>query len=75
MGEEKPAQITPITEEKKEQNFIQPPSIDTLQAFCVALPVSGGRPSKMMGDNPHDFISFLKDSSVCLLYTSPSPRD
>jgi magnesium transporter len=62
MGEEKPAG-TP-TEEKKEQNNIQPPQSDSKQAFCVSLPVSGGRPSKMTGDNPHDFISFLKDSSV-----------
>jgi magnesium transporter len=67
MGEEKPAEITPITEEKKDQNIIQPPQSDTKQAFCVALPVSGGRPSKMTGDNPHDFIPFLKDSSVAWL--------
>jgi len=64
MSEEKPDGITPITEEKKEPIIIQPPQSDGKQAFCVALPVSGGRPLKMTGDNPHDFISFLKDSSV-----------
>src|SRR5659263_647668 len=67
MDEEKPAGITPITEEKKDQNIIQPPQSDTRQAFCVALPISGGRPLKLMGDNPHDFISFLKDPSVAWL--------
>jgi len=67
MDEEKPAGITPITEEKKEQKIIQPPQSDSKQAFCVALPVSGGRPLKMTGDNPHDFILFLKDSSVAWL--------
>jgi magnesium transporter len=64
MDEEKPVQITPITEEKKEPNNVQTPQSESKQAFCVSLPVSGGRPSKMTGDNPHDFISFLKDSSV-----------
>jgi magnesium transporter len=64
MDEEKPVEITQITEEKKEQNIVQPSQSDSKQAFCVSLPVTGGRPLKMMGDNPHDFISFLKDSSV-----------
>jgi magnesium transporter len=67
MGDEKLEQISPITEEKKDQKIITPPQTDSKQAFCVALPVSGGRPSKMTGDNPYDFIPFLKDSSVAWL--------
>src|SRR5659263_94983 len=66
MNEEKSAQIT-IPEEKKEPGCIPQPLPDSKQAFCVALPISGGRPLKLMGDNPHDFISFLKDSSVAWL--------
>ncbi|MCX9085188.1 MAG: hypothetical protein OIN87_10375 [Candidatus Methanoperedens sp.] len=64
MSEEKPEQISSIIEENKDQKIILPLQTDSKQAFCVALPVSGGRPFKMTGDNPHDFISFLKDSSV-----------
>ena len=66
MTEEKPAQIA-ILEEKKEPGSIPQPPTDGKQAFCVALPISGGRPIKLMGDNPHDFIPFLKDSSVAWL--------
>ncbi|MFZ3170089.1 MAG: CorA family divalent cation transporter [Candidatus Methanoperedens sp.] len=67
MNEEKTAQITSIPDEKKESGCIPLPLPDSKQAFCVALPISGGRPIKVMGDNPHDFISFLKDSSVAWL--------
>jgi len=34
------------------------------RAVCVALPISDGRPSKLIGDSPYDFVSLLKDSSV-----------
>jgi len=67
MNEEKPVEITAIIEEKKEQNNVLQSQSDGKQAFCVALPITGGRPLKKTGDNPHDFISFLKDSSVAWL--------
>ncbi|HMB44327.1 MAG TPA: CorA family divalent cation transporter, partial [Candidatus Methanoperedens sp.] len=67
MNEEKPAQTNILIEEKKESCAIPQTPPDSKQAFCVALPVSGGRPLKLIGDNPHDFISFLKDSSVAWL--------
>lgn len=34
------------------------------RAVCVALPIAEGRPSKLIGDSPYDFVSLLKDSSV-----------
>lgn len=64
MNEEK--QINPVLEEKKEPVILQSAS-ESNQAFCVALPLSGGRPLKLTGSNPHDFITFLKDSSVAWL--------
>lgn len=67
MNEEKPVEIAAIIEEKKEQNNVPQQQSDSKQAFCVALPITGGRPLKLTGDNPHDFISFLKDSSVAWL--------
>jgi magnesium transporter len=67
MNEEKPVEIIAIIEEKKEQNNVPQQQSDSKQAFCVALPITGGRPLKLTGDNPHDFISFLKDSSVAWL--------
>jgi magnesium transporter len=54
-----------IVEEKKEQ--VPVPQTNGKRAFCMALPVSGGKPLKLMGDNPHEFIQFLKDSSVAWL--------
>ncbi len=61
------AEITVIPEDKKEQNMAVSPQSNSKRAFCVALPVSGGKPSKLTGDNPHDFIPFLKDSSIAWL--------
>ncbi|MDP2845053.1 MAG: CorA family divalent cation transporter [Candidatus Methanoperedens sp.] len=62
MNEEKPVLVV---EEKKEQNIF-PPS-GSQRAFCVALPASGGKPLKLTGDNPHEFIQFLKESSIAWL--------
>ncbi len=62
MNEEKPV----LLEEKKEQNTVPPPS-SSQRAFCVSLPVSGGKPLKLTGDNPHDFIQFLKGSTIAWL--------
>lgn len=59
MNEDKPV------EEKKEQNTAPP--VSSQRAFCVALPVSGGKPVKLTGDNPHEFIQFLKESSIAWL--------
>ncbi len=67
MNEEKPVQTNTLVEEKKESCPIPQTPSDSKKAFCVALPVSGGRPLKLLGDNPHDFIPFLKDSSVAWL--------
>ncbi|MDD5473018.1 MAG: CorA family divalent cation transporter [Candidatus Methanoperedens sp.] len=64
MNEEKPV---PAPEEKKEQIAVILPKSDVNRAFCVALPVSGGKPLKLTGDNPHDFLQFLKESSVAWL--------
>ncbi len=64
MNEEKPVSAP---EEKKEQIAVIPPKSNGTRAFCVALPVSGGKPLKLTGDNPHDFLQFLKDSSVAWL--------
>jgi len=62
---EEEARITTAPEEKKEPaSLIQP---EVKRAFCVALPVTGGKPLKMTGDNPHDFIQFLSESSISWL--------
>lgn len=37
------------------------------RAVCVALPIAGGKPLKLIGNIPQDFISLLKDSSVAWL--------
>ncbi len=50
-------------EEKKEQ--VAQPS--TQRAFCVSLTIAGGKPLKLTGDNPHEFIQFLKESSIAWL--------
>ncbi len=65
---EENAGIAIVTEEKKEQNnVISVPQSNGKRAVCVALPVSGGKPLKLMGDSPHEFIPILKDSSVAWL--------
>lgn len=63
MSEEKSGVIA--ADEKKEQNIF-PPS-GSQRAFCVALPASGGKPLKLTGDNPHEFIQLLKESSIAWL--------
>lgn len=35
--------------------------------FCVSLPADGGRPVKLTGTNPHEFIPILKEASVAWL--------
>ncbi len=61
-------ETTGITiEQKKEPTAVTLPQSNGICAFCVALPVSGGKPLKLTGDNPHDFLQFLKDSSVAWL--------
>ncbi|GFO97407.1 Mg2+ and Co2+ transporter [groundwater metagenome] len=64
MTEEAP-RITPAMEEKKEHASVAQP--DARRAFCVALPVTGGKPLKLTGDNPHEFIQFLSESSISWL--------
>ncbi len=64
---EKNAGNTTITEEKKEQNSATQPQSNGKRALCVALQVSGEKPLKLTGDNPHDFIPFLKDSFAAWL--------
>ncbi|MGB8216847.1 MAG: CorA family divalent cation transporter [Candidatus Methanoperedens sp.] len=64
MSEEKQVYLP---EEKKEETIVPPPKSNGNCAFCAALPVSGGKPLKLTGDNPHDFLQFLKDSSVAWL--------
>ncbi len=51
--------------DKKEQPVAAQPN--GKPAFCMALPIAGGKPLKMTGDNPHDFIQFLKESSISWL--------
>lgn len=63
MSDEKPDVIA--REEKKEQNTVL--FSGSQRAFCVALPASGGKPLKLTGDNPHEFIQFLKESSIAWL--------
>lgn len=58
MNDEKPA-----IEEKKEQVAAS----NTQRAFCVALPVGGGRPLKLIGENPHEFIQAIKEASIAWL--------
>ncbi len=59
--------ITPAVEEKKDQPSAAQFQPNGKGAFCMALPVSGGKPLKMTGSNPHEFIQFLKESSVAWL--------
>lgn len=65
MNEENPALMA--IEEKKEESNIPPFPSSSQRAFCVALPIAGGRPLKLTGDNPHEFIQFLKESSIAWL--------
>ncbi len=65
MSEETQAIVTEVTAEKKEQIAVA--QSDSKRAFCMALPVAGGRPLRLTGDNPHEFIPFLKDSCVAWL--------
>ena len=65
MTEINPTATAVPAEEKKDQNAPLPS--DTSRAFCVVLPVSGGRPLKLTGDNPHEFIPILKDASIAWL--------
>ncbi len=64
MNDEKQAN-TVLTEGKKEQNTA--PQNNGSRALCVALPISGGKPLKFIGDSPHEFIPFLKESSIAWL--------
>ena len=59
MGDENNSNI--FIDEKKEQPAISGPNN---RAVCVAIPISGGRPSRLIGDSPYDFIPLLKDSSA-----------
>ncbi len=56
-----------ITGEKKEENKSLQSQPDGKLAFCVALPKSGGKPLKLTGENPHEFMQFLNDSSIAWL--------
>ena len=51
--------------DKKEQPAVS--QANGKRAFCMALPIAGGKPLKMTGDNPHDFIQLLKESSISWL--------
>jgi len=52
-------------EEKKEQSGAHPSSGH--RAFCVALPSSGGKPARLTGNEPHEFVLAIKDSSISWL--------
>ncbi|VVB95550.1 CorA-like Mg2+ transporter protein [uncultured archaeon] len=62
MIEEK-VETTSAGMEKKEQIA----QSNCKSAFCVALPSSGGRPVKLTGESPHEFMPLLKDSAVAWL--------
>ena len=64
---EETAGVIVITEEKKELNNIVLAQSNGKRAYCVALPVSGGKPVKLTADSPHEFIQFLKESSIAWL--------
>ena len=64
---EEPAGMLNSTQPKKEESSVTQPQPQSYRSFCVALPVSGGKPLKLSGDNPHDFLQFLKDSSIAWL--------
>jgi len=65
MTEEKTGTIDIQTEEKIKDGIdkviIPQPNN---KAVCVALPVAGGKPLKLTGNNPQEFMPLLKDSSV-----------
>lgn len=67
MDEEKQATTITVNEEKKEQYTSPAFQSNSLPAFCVALPITGGRPLKLTGESPHEFIPLLKSSSVAWL--------
>jgi magnesium transporter len=70
--ENKKEEIEKIKEyEKIKETEKQQDSIDKIvvpqfnnKAVCVALPISGERPSKLVGNGPYDFVSLLKESTV-----------
>jgi len=67
MTEENPTAPTVLAEDKKDHIPVPLLPSDASRAFCVALPVSGGRPLKITGDNPHEFIPILKEASIAWL--------
>lgn len=65
MAEEKIGAIDKQAEEKIKigiDNIIT--SQPNNRAVCVALPTVGGKPLRLLGSNPQDFIPLLKDSSI-----------
>jgi len=67
MDDLKQEQVTQTPQNIGTAQNVAQPQPDAKHAFCMALPVSGGRPTKLTGDNPHDFIPFLKDSTAAWL--------
>ncbi|MCE8422301.1 MAG: hypothetical protein J5U17_04570 [Candidatus Methanoperedens sp.] len=67
MDEVKQAETAQISERKEPAQPVTQDHPEVKCGFCMALPIAGGRPTKLTGDNPHDFIPFLKASSVAWL--------
>lgn len=67
MNTENEAENMTETEIISEEYEVKPARNSSQQGFCATLPIGGGRPMKLTGENPHEFISILKDASVAWL--------
>lgn len=56
-----------ITKDIKEPDTVPEPKDNSQHGFCVSLPADGGKPVKLTGTNPHEFIPVLKEASVAWL--------
>lgn len=65
MNDDKQTDITVTYQDKKD--VISVSASNGKRAFCMALPITGGKPLRMTSDSPHDFIPLLKNSSIAWL--------
>ena len=56
-----------VSGREEDINTIPEHEENSQQGFCVSLPADGGRPIKLTGTNPHEFIPVLKEASVAWL--------
>lgn len=56
-----------VTKDITEPDAVPGSKDNSQYGFCVSLPADGGKPVKLTGTNPHEFIPVLKEASVAWL--------